>query len=1044
MMLSAMALNEIYAIVFYIAALVCIVVGAYVFVINSSAKLNRFFWLISIALGIWAFSYSMISSSDTYEAALAWNRVSSVGWGLVYSLLLHYFLILSDQEKYLATVFHHWLLYSPALFVVYVFGINGDIATAEFELVKTSAGWANVSEDSLFDLIFYGYYVLYSALCLLALMFWWRKSEDRKVRKTVLILIVSFAISISIGGLTDVIFRSSMQEIGPQLGVVFAILPVFSVLYSVKKHGIMRPGNLFVDRMNGRVLSYEKRAGIYSILATVMIVGSFVYLLADYLLVRSSISSVILLSFFLFSLGIYIGILPSLNLSEKAQDLQLGLAMAVLTPLLTLYLYRDEYNNVIWALPIVLMIITTVFHNKSILIAIFVSAVVFESILFFSDTTIYSELSRSDYNQRIVLYFVTAGLVNFISIIYRQRLIENERQTDIQRQISTISSSFINVNESTLNDKIDSILHQSGVYLNMDRACLFREEKNVSTINRTNFWCAQGYEYSSDDHISLDRGTIRWILSELKKSQYVYIENVDDLPETAKFERELLKSLKIKTFMAVSITKNDMLDGILCYESYEVNSSWKPRQKEALLIIANILSDAISKVEAETKIHHLAYYDALTGLPNRASMKMLIEREIARSQKNTRNFGVLLYDLDEFKYINDSLGHDAGDVMIRSIASRLKSISGETAMVCRFGGDEFLTIIPNIDSNESLMLIAKRSLDVFKEPVVLDHQSFFISASCGAAVYPQDGLDVETLVRSADLAMYKSKGIGKNIVTFCTEELKSKVDDKTRLINDLYKAIENNELVLYYQPQIDLMSGTITGFEALLRWMHPERGLLPPGIFIPLAEQTELIHSIGKWVIKEACRQNVEWQDMGYDPKVMAVNLSVEQFRNRRLTSMIAEELAISRLAPEYLEIEITESIAISAPDYIASVLRQFKELGVSISIDDFGTEYSSLSRLKDLPIDNIKMAMEFVRGIGRSTRDEAIAASIINLAKSLGLKTIAEGVETEEQLKFLIDNVCELVQGFYFYRPMPAKDAEKLLKRENSRVFNVELDTNK
>ncbi|NLW12514.1 MAG: EAL domain-containing protein, partial [Clostridiaceae bacterium] len=233
-------------------------------------------------------------------------------------------------------------------------------------------------------------------------------------------------------------------------------------------------------------------------------------------------------------------------------------------------------------------------------------------------------------------------------------------------------------------------------------------------------------------------------------------------------------------------------------------------------------------------------------------------------------------------------------------------------------------------------------------------------------------------------------------------------------------------------------SGNIVGFEALLRWNHPDRGMLPPGLFIPLAEQTELIHSIGKWVIREACRQNMEWQDKGYPPVVVAINLSVEQFRNRRLTSMIAEELAISRLMPEYLDIEITESIAIHAPDYIISILKQFKALGVSISIDDFGTEYSSLSRLKDLPIDNLKIAMEFIRGIGRSSRDDAIAGAIVNLAKSLDLKTIAEGVETEEQLAFMQENSCDIIQGFYYYRPMPAREAEQLLQK--SKALKPEL----
>lgn len=1034
-MTSAIALNEVYAIIFYAVSLISLFIGAYVFVLNSSEKLNRLILMISITLGIWAFSYSMISASSSYEAALAWNRVSSLGWGMIYSLLLHYFIILTGRDRILSNYATYILIYLPALVVLYVFGINGSIAKSEFELVQTAAGWVNKSSNSFFDWFFYLYFVLYSLFSILLLWRWWSQTDERRVKRTVLILTISLAVSLSIGGLTDVLFRSAMQDVRPQLGVIYAIIPVFAIIYSIKKHGIIRLNILNTDPLPGRILSHEKRIGFYYVLAAILIAGSLLYLSVDYLVISNPLSSVLLLSFYLFVLGIYIGILPSLKVSEKSQDFQLGLLMSILTPVLTLYLYRDDYNNVIWALPIVLMIISTVFFNRSILISILISAIVFESVLHLSNIEFYSDVSINDFNQRIVLYLVAAGLVNFVGLLYRQRIIENERQTEIQRQISLISSAFIDVNENTINDKIDSILQQSGLYFNMDRACLFQVEQNSQKMEQTNIWCSNGFEYSKDDHRSLKYTDIPWIISELGKNQFVNVSDISLMPAAASSERELLQSFNIKSFMAVAIIKNDELDGMLCFENYEVNRYIDLSHKDALLIVAHIISDALSKVNSETTIKYLAYYDDLTGLPNRTSMKNRLEKEIARSQYIGSNIGILLYDLDDFKSVNDSLGHDTGDKMIKSIATRLIEISGREAVVCRFGGDEFLTIVPNIKSDEELMLMAKKTLDVFKEPVVLNYQSFYISASCGVAVYPQDGLDVETLVRSADLAMYRSKSIGKNVITFCTEELKASVDDKTKLINDLHNALENNELILHYQPQIEIESGEVIGFEALLRWNHPERGIIPPGLFIPLAEQTELIHSIGRWVIQEACRQNRKWQEDGYTPVVMAVNLSVEQFRNKNLAGMMAEELAISRLMPEYFEVEITESIAILAPEYIIGILNQLKALGISIAIDDFGTEYSSLSRLRDLPIDYLKIAMEFVRGIGKNSRDEAVVGSIINLAKSLGLKIIAEGVETQEQLDFLQNNLCDIVQGFFYYRPMPAENAEKLLKKNSLRT---------
>ncbi|NLW12057.1 MAG: hypothetical protein GX028_08605, partial [Clostridiaceae bacterium] len=289
-MAAAIALNEIYAIAFYAAALLSVIVGAYVYVLNSSNKLNRLFWFISLSLGIWAFSYSMVSTSSSYGAALVWNRASSFGWGLIYSLLLHYFLTLSGRDKFLSHFYSYLLIYIPALVVVYVFGINGSIASAEFELVQTLAGWANVSADSFFDWFFYLYYVIFSLLSVLVLWAWQRKTDDKRARKTVLIISISLAASLSIGGLTDVLFRSSLQELRPQLGVIYALFPVFAVLYSVKKHGIMRSSYAIIDTKPGRVLAFEKRAGFYSILATVLIAGSCLYLLVDFLVLKNSLN----------------------------------------------------------------------------------------------------------------------------------------------------------------------------------------------------------------------------------------------------------------------------------------------------------------------------------------------------------------------------------------------------------------------------------------------------------------------------------------------------------------------------------------------------------------------------------------------------------------------------------------------------------------------------------------------------------------------------------------------------------------------------------
>lgn len=329
------------------------------------------------------------------------------------------------------------------------------------------------------------------------------------------------------------------------------------------------------------------------------------------------------------------------------------------------------------------------------------------------------------------------------------------------------------------------------------------------------------------------------------------------------------------------------------------------------------------------------------------------------------------------------------------------------------------------------------NLDEFKS---INEQSFYVTTSYDIAVYSTDELDLETFIKSTDLTMNEPKEGGKKRFMFYNPIMKEAFRDKMQLLNDLYRALEREELILYYQPQVNIKTDEIIGLEALIRWNHPEKGIVLPGIFIPLAEQIGLIHAIGEWVIKTACKQNKAWKAKGFVPVVMAVNLSVEQFRSSKLFEVVSEALMENELDSRYLELEITESIAIKEIEYIIGTLHQLKALGVSISIDDFGTEYSSLSRLKELPIDRLKIAMEFVQGIDKGTKDKAIAMFIINLAKSLGLRVIAEGVEVESQLAFLKDCGCDEVQGYYFYHPMPADEIEKIMLMINNDETKIEI----
>jgi len=459
----------------------------------------------------------------------------------------------------------------------------------------------------------------------------------------------------------------------------------------------------------------------------------------------------------------------------------------------------------------------------------------------------------------------------------------------------------------------------------------------------------------------------------------------------------------------------------------------KVRERTVELSESNKLLQAEieERKKIQEKVTHLAYHDHLTGLPNKIMFTDRLSQAIFLARRTEKPLGVLFVDLDAFKMVNDTMGHDQGDELLKEVAKRLAASVRSDDTVCRVGGDEFILMVQNISNPEDIVKIANKVVACFEEPYKLKGQDFFVTSSIGVAMYPIDGDNVDTLIKNADIAMYKAKESGKNQYVMCTPVMKDKVMETMTLTNRLYRALERNELMLYYQPQVSCESSKIIGVEALLRWKHPELGFVPPSKFIPLAEQTGLIMSIGDWVLKTACKQNKAWRDAGFPHMRMAVNLSLQQLQNPNIGRRVDEILEETGLSPRCLELEITESIAMNESGQVIEVLESFKKKGISISIDDFGTEYSSLSRLKYLPIDRIKIAMPFVQGIAVSEKDEAITKAIIVLAKNLGMHTIAEGVETKQQLDFLSQRMCEEIQGFYYYKPLPAEEIEAILRAD-------------
>ncbi len=463
--------------------------------------------------------------------------------------------------------------------------------------------------------------------------------------------------------------------------------------------------------------------------------------------------------------------------------------------------------------------------------------------------------------------------------------------------------------------------------------------------------------------------------------------------------------------------------------------------------LAGTLQDISERRAAEQEISFLQNYDSLTQLPNRNLFRDRLDFALQSAQRHGRVLAILAVDLDRFKRVNDTLGHVAGDRLLQVVAERLAQCvrTSDAVMrperdlaVSRLGGDEFTLMLSDIERAEDAMTVVQRIYDAFAEPISVDGNVMYASASIGISVYPHDGTDADALLRNADAAMHAAKESGGGTYQYYGEAMNKASFNRLALEHDLRRALEREEFELFYQPKVNLVDGQVVGAEALIRWRHAERGLVSPGEFIPVAEETGLIAPIGEWALREACRQVRHWQQRGLPSITVAVNLSARQFHQSDLANVVGRALAESGLDARWLELEITESIVMHDAAKAVVTLGQLKAMGLTISVDDFGTGYSSLSYLKRFPIDALKIDRSFVRDIASDPDDAAIARAIVTMAESLKLDVVAEGVETQEQLRFLRDHGCGLAQGFLFGKPVPASEFVRFLDAPHKAVRGV------
>jgi diguanylate cyclase (GGDEF)-like protein len=461
-------------------------------------------------------------------------------------------------------------------------------------------------------------------------------------------------------------------------------------------------------------------------------------------------------------------------------------------------------------------------------------------------------------------------------------------------------------------------------------------------------------------------------------------------------------------------------------------------------IIGRVFSfrDITQRKAMEEQLLQQATHDALTLLPNRIILQDRIQQELLYSKRSSKMATILFFDLDGFKLINDSLGHDFGDILLQSVSRRLEGCVREQDTVARWGGDEFVILLTSLSQEGDIIPIVSKCLEAVEKPFIIDKHTVSITSSVGITILPKDGVTVAALLKNADSAMYEAKASGRNNYKFYSSSMNRNTEHKLELINDLHEALATNQLKLHYQPIIDLQSTSIVGAEALLRWHHPKRGFISPQEFIPIAEETGLILPIGEWVLRNACLQNLNWQKEKLPPISISINLSGQQFRQRDITELVSKILNETGMDAEYLNLELTESVIMESSQIYLNYMLELKELGVGLVIDDFGTGYSSLSYLKLFPVDKLKIDKSFVSGLPNDGDDAAIVRAILAMAKQLNLEVVAEGVETIEQFSFLRNYSCDTCQGFLFSQAVPPEEFSAMLQKNKFKNFATKNNT--
>ena len=1018
-----MDLQKILPLFFYVLFTIYVTIGSYVIFFNVKSLPKYLFFIICMILSLWCFAYAFTITSYDPDKVYFWQYFSVLGFGTLY---FAYFLFAaaSVQDTLMLKKRAYILMSIPFLFTGLLVCLYPQVFHAAYDARNTAFGYLFFVHTGKGSLYLTAYYLLYLLTTIVLLFSAVKKTRSPVQKKERLLLLTAFSASLLLNILSNAILLIFHSRILYSVHLITSLVPVLAILYNFRGYYLVQrqfdsiDDNVFYNNK----LSSKKQ--IFFTLASLYILFGLLHLGMAYIIVKVFVEEGIFAGTYALISGLVIFAFQRSKKLERYAD-TVSVVLIVLSVPVILFAFRALAAVTVWVFPLVLLFISILFKRTLLLRLIAVVSLLCYVFIAATHSTIVIPLHKDDHVFRILFFLVSTYVAYYIQQSYLARFVEIQRKNDNQRTISEISNILLRGNASNIEEHILSALKVVGNFFGVDRVFLYRFSEDKKKALFVHAW--DNPESAVQNGKGASFGDLPpFCVTQLKAKKKIVYSDIKTHVSLTDREKKFFGKREILSTLCFPLIENEAVAGFLGIHDFRHKKAWTEDDLQIFRIFTNLFSTAILKIENERYIEHMAFHDVLTGLPNRMYFNRFVSRQI---KNNAPDFAVLFIDLDSFKNINDSKGHEYGDKVLLQTSQRLKKELPSSAVICRFGGDEFLIFLPAVKTNDEIKVIVKRLMKGLGQPMGINDDVLYVTFSCGIALFPKDGKTVNTLIKYADSAMYVAKSKGKNGFTFCNPTLKKNIAKNIAMHQRLYTAVEKNELVLYYQPQIDLSTGEIFGVEALLHWANKDFGIVSPNIFVPLSEQTGLIEIIGNWVLNKACEQLHLWREKGIEGISMAVNISPRQFENSQLNSLIGGLLEKYDLPPSYLNLEITEGVYLSQNVGVEKIMTDLKKLGVKISIDDFATEYSCLMRLKHTPIDKIKLSDTFVKGIGQDKTDEAIIRSMIILAENLHVKVVADGVEKKEQSDFLKQNGCTLVQGFYFYKPMSADDTERILK---------------